>query len=115
MTHPTIPALILKPKREKSLIGRHPWIFSGAVNRVQGDIKSGDTVDVLAANGRWLARGAYSPHSQIRVRVWTFDQSEAIDAGFFDRQLHRALGLRQSIVSASETNACRLVIIPLTV
>jgi 23S rRNA (cytosine1962-C5)-methyltransferase len=109
MTHPIIPTLILKPKREKSLIGRHPWIFSGAVNRAPEDIEAGDTVDVLAAGGRWLARAAYSPRSQIRARVWTFDQSETIDTGFFDRRLQRALGLRQSIVNRSETTAFRLV------
>lgn len=102
-------ALILKPKREKSLVGRHPWIFSGAVNRTQGDIKAGDTVDVRSADGRWLARAAYSPRSQIRARVWTFDASEPIDAGFFDRQLQRAINLRQSILDPSKSNACRLV------
>jgi 23S rRNA (cytosine1962-C5)-methyltransferase len=109
MKKPPLPALILKPKREKSLIGRHPWIFSGAVNRTPEDIKAGDTVDVLAADGRWLARAAYSPRSQIRARVWIFDASESINAGFFDRQLQRALSLRQSILNPSETNACRLV------
>ena len=109
MNYPSLPTLILKPKREKSLAGRHPWIFSGAINRVDADIKAGDTVDVLAESGRWLARAAYSPRSQIRARIWTFDQAESIDEGFFQRQLQRALALRQSIFSGSDANAYRLV------
>ncbi|WP_372678615.1 class I SAM-dependent rRNA methyltransferase [Desulfosarcina sp.] len=102
-------SITLKPKREKSLRNRHPWVFSGAIARVDGQPRPGDTVDVLAADGRWLAWGAYSPHSQIRVRAWSFDQAEAIDPVFFERRLQQALDLRQRIISSAVTNACRLV------
>ena len=104
-----MPSIILKPKREKSLLNRHPWVFSGAIARIDGQPRPGDTVDVLAADGRWLARGAYSPHSQIRVRAWSFDQAEAIDPGFFERRLQQALDLRRQILAETDTNACRLV------
>jgi 23S rRNA (cytosine1962-C5)-methyltransferase len=77
------PVLKLKPGREKSLRHRHPWLFSGAIDAVQGEPASGDTVTVVAADGTILARAAYSPSSQIRARVWSFDPRIPIDAGFF--------------------------------
>ncbi|MCS6992440.1 MAG: class I SAM-dependent methyltransferase [Anaerolineales bacterium] len=89
-----MPALFLKPEREKSLLRRHPWVFSGAVERVSGDPRPGETVDVCNARGQWLARAAYSPVSQIRARVWTFDPDEAVDADFFRRRIHAALQRR---------------------
>ena len=104
-----MPSVILKPKREKSLLNRHPWVFSGAIVRVDGDPRPGDTVDVLAGDGRWLARGAYSPRSQIRVRIWSFDPAEEIDTGFFETRLRQALDLRRQILANSAANAYRLV------
>ncbi len=70
------PTITLNPGREKSLLRRHPWVFSGAVARVDGNPAPGATVDLIAADGQFLARAAYSPSSQIRARVWTFDASE---------------------------------------
>ncbi|MEW5774622.1 MAG: class I SAM-dependent methyltransferase [Thermodesulfobacteriota bacterium] len=86
--------IVIAPGREKSLLRRHPWVFSGAVARLEGRARPGDTVDVVSAKGRWLGRGAFSPESNIRVRIWTFDQKEAIDAAFFRRRLERALAAR---------------------
>ena len=86
-----MPTIILKPGREKSLLRRHPWIFSGAIARLDGNPASGETVDLLAADGQFLARAAYSPSSQIRARVWTFDPSEPVDADFFRRRIKAAL------------------------
>jgi 23S rRNA (cytosine1962-C5)-methyltransferase len=91
-------AVTLKPGREKSLLRRHPWIFSGAIARVDGDPESGGTVDLLAANGQFLARAAYSPNSQIRARVWTFDRSESVDADFFRRRIQRAIRARSPLL-----------------
>lgn len=89
-----MPTLILKPGREKSLLRRHPWIFSGAVDKVTGSPQPGETVEVRDAQGNWLARAAYSPTSQIRARVWTFDLGEAVDADFFRRRIQSALERR---------------------
>lgn len=75
--------LFLAKGREKSLLRRHPWVFSGAVTRVEGNAASGETIDVCDFQGKWLARAAFSPQSQIRARVWTFDQQEAVDRDFF--------------------------------
>ncbi len=65
-------AVILKPGREKSLLRRHPWIFSGAVQHVEEEPVSGGTVDLLSSGRQFLARASYSPTSQIRARAWTF-------------------------------------------
>ena len=62
-------SLILKPGKDRPLLRRHPWIFAGGVARVQGNPAPGDTVRVLAADGRFLGWGAYSPVSSIRARL----------------------------------------------
>ena len=102
-------SVILQEGREKSLKRHHPWVFDGAVANVKGRCRSGDTVDVVAADGSWLGRGAYSPSSQIRVRIWTFDQQEIIDNAFFLRRIEQAWQLRQRLMQQANTNACRLV------
>lgn len=101
--------IILKPGREKSLLRRHPWVFSGAVAQVNGDPQSGQTVDVRAADGQWLARAAYSPTSQIRARVWTFDPDEVVDVDFFRRRIDSALAARASLGLDTVTDAMRLI------
>jgi 23S rRNA (cytosine1962-C5)-methyltransferase len=65
--------LVLLPGKDRSLARRHPWIFAAAVDRLGGRARAGDTVEVVAANGRPLAKAAWSPESKIRARVWTFD------------------------------------------
>ena len=102
------PALILKPGRDKSLKLRHPWIFSGAIERGDGQPKSGETIKVLDADGKFVAYAAYSPESQIRARVWSFDASEGINAQFFERRIERALAARVPLQDAAHTGA-RLV------
>ncbi len=104
-----MPTLILKPKREKSLLNRHPWVFSGAIARADGQADIGESVDIKAADGRWLARAAFSPQSQIRARVWTFNRDETIDEHFFRRRVETAMALRQPILESGDTTACRIV------
>ena len=104
-----MPSLTLKPTREKSLLRRHPWIFSGALARVDGDPAAGATVDLLAANGQFLARAAYSPSSQIRARVWTFDPSEPVDAAFFRKRIAAAIAARSDLHLSPGTDALRLI------
>jgi 23S rRNA (cytosine1962-C5)-methyltransferase len=99
--------LVLKKGREKSLLRRHPWIFSGAVEKASG--KAGETLEVRDGRGKLLARAAYSPKSQIRARVWSFDAAEQIDAGFFRNRVQKALALREALPAAKHTNALRLI------
>jgi 23S rRNA (cytosine1962-C5)-methyltransferase len=100
-------SLVLKRGREKSLKRRHPWIFSGAVEKAAG--KAGETLEVVDSAKNKIARAAYSPRSQIRARVWTFDPKEEIDAGFFRARIMRALAIREALPAAKHTNALRLV------
>lgn len=89
---------------------RHPWVFSGAIMRHEGAPRQGDTVEVISADGDFVAWAAFSPHSQIRARAWSYDQKEKIDEGFFRRKIADAIELRKSIgIDCAETNALRLV------
>jgi len=100
-------SLILNPGREKSLQHRHPWIFTGAVERIKGEPQSGETVAVRDTHGAFLALAAYSPKSQILGRVWTYRESETVDEAFLRARLARAIGLRQEL--AKVTDGMRLV------
>jgi len=99
--------IVLKPAREKSLRHRHPWVFSGAVERVEGAPGKGDTVVVAAKDGAFLARAAYCPDSQIRARVWSFDPAQAIDDAFIRSRLQASIARRRLLAPGS--NAMRLV------
>ncbi|MCU4674618.1 class I SAM-dependent methyltransferase [Catenovulum sp. 2E275] len=94
--------------REKSLLRKHPWIFSRAIAELNGKPKSGETIDVYSAKGEWLAKAAYSPQSQIRARVWSFEQTETIDFDFFVRKIKAAKAMREQLIS-SVSNAYRLI------
>jgi 23S rRNA (cytosine1962-C5)-methyltransferase len=102
-------AIHLKPGREKSLLRQHPWIFSGAISNVEGDPSIGETVLVLDSRGNFLARAAYSPHSQIRARVWTWAEAEQVDADFFNRRLAKAMATRNLLPELAGAGAVRLV------
>ena len=102
-------ALLLKTGREKSLKRRHPWIFSGAIERVSGKPKAGDTVEVRAADGTLLALAAYSPKSQIRARVWSFEPQATTNAEWFKARVRQAVAMRETLPAARHSNALRLV------
>ncbi len=101
------PALVLKPGREKSLVRRHPWVFSGAIERVVAKPEAGTTVAVRSAAGAFLAWAAYSPSSQIRARVWSWDEHASIDAAFLRARVAAAIARRAGLAAA--TDAARLV------
>jgi 23S rRNA (cytosine1962-C5)-methyltransferase len=100
-------SLVLKKGREKSLKRRHPWIFSGAVEKAAG--KAGETLEVRDSSGQPIALAAYSPQSQIRARVWTFDAAHPVDRAFFAGRLKQAISLRDHLPVSKQTNAMRLV------
>ncbi len=102
-------AVMLKPGRDKSLRRRHPWVYSGAIGAVEGAPPSGDTVEVRSADGKPVALAAWSPRSQIRARVWSFDCSETIDEKFLRSRLEKAITFRASLAAAKHGNALRLV------
>ena len=100
--------LILKAGREKSLKRRHPWVFSGAVAKVQGNPGPGETIGLWSATGEFLAVAAYSPASQIVARVWGWKE-RAIDRAFFDEHIKRAVEQRRTLLQDTDTDAVRLV------
>ncbi|MCL2104669.1 MAG: class I SAM-dependent rRNA methyltransferase [Kiritimatiellaeota bacterium] len=98
----------LHPKREFSLSRRHPWIFSGAIARIDGIPEKGETVRVVSSDGAMMGIGAYSPESQIRIRMWSFEERE-INASFIAERLAAAIGARAIFLGEDVTNAYRLV------
>ena len=101
--------LILRAGREKSLLRRHPWVFSGAVERLEGNASSGDTVQICDTRGGFIAWAAYSSQSQIVARVWSWQAQETIDAEFFRRRIAAALTLRKDLDLDQRSNAMRLI------
>jgi 23S rRNA (cytosine1962-C5)-methyltransferase len=108
MTVPTA-KVWLKPGREKSLRRRHPWVFSGAIQTVEGAPAAGATVEIVASTGESVALAAFSPESQIRARVWTFEPKASIDPAWFRARLARAIESRRKLGLLEPSGACRLV------
>ena len=101
--------VVLKKGRQVSLLRRHPWIFSGAIHSAPSQIKSGETVLITDDLQTPIAIGAFSPKSQIRVRVWSFNPQEKIDLRFFKNRLTEAIEKRKALKLPEQTNAYRLV------
>ncbi|MBL4248526.1 class I SAM-dependent methyltransferase [Vibrio fluvialis] len=102
------PAIYLVKGREKSLRRKHPWVFSRGISKTEGEPGLGDTVDVYTHEGQWLAKAAYSPHSQIRARVWSFEK-EAIDTAFFVKRIQQAQLLRDDLIERDGLTGYRLI------
>ena len=99
--------LILKKGKEKSLLRRHPWVYDTAVERAAGNPKAGDTVKVVAKDGRFLAWAAYSPASTLRARCWSFREDEVIDDIWFEQKIREAVAARDGLLE--RTNARRIL------
>lgn len=101
--------LILNPGKERSLMRRHPWIFAGSVGRLEGRARPGDTVEVLSADGKLFGRAAWSPESQIRARMWSFDAEVTIDHAFFKRVVAASVARRQTHPLIAAEDGMRLI------
>jgi 23S rRNA (cytosine1962-C5)-methyltransferase len=97
--------ITLREGKERSLLKRHPWVFQGSIAKGGGD--AGETVRVQSHDGQFLAWASFSPSSQIRVRVWSFDEAERIDAAFFQRRVQEAVAFRQRL--AIDSDGIRLI------
>jgi 23S rRNA (cytosine1962-C5)-methyltransferase len=86
--------IILKSGREKSLLRKHPWVFSGAIGRIEGHPEQGETIEIYDSTRKFIAWGAYSPESQISIRVWSWNPNEKINRDFFLRRLKGAIYAR---------------------
>ncbi|KOO03377.1 class I SAM-dependent methyltransferase [Vibrio nereis] len=102
------PAIYLVKGREKSLRRKHPWVFSRGISKVEGEPALGETVDIFTHDGKWLAKAAYSPNSQIRARVWSFNK-EDINKAFFVKRIQNAQLLREDIIERDGLTGYRLI------
>lgn len=93
--------IVIRAGKERSLERRHPWVFESSI--VRGGADSGETVRVESSEGQFLCWAAFSPQSQIRLRAWSFDETERIDSAFFQRRIARALALRARLPVASDS------------
>ncbi|MCX9158065.1 class I SAM-dependent methyltransferase [Niveibacterium sp. 24ML] len=101
--------LILNPGRERSVMRRHPWVFAGSVATLSGRARPGDTVEVVSDRGVVLGRAAFSPESQIRARMWTFDADTPIDHAFFKRRIAASVARRNAHPMLAGQDGVRLI------
>lgn len=101
------PKIILKKGKEKPILRGHPWVFSGAVARAEGDLSPGEIGEVYSADGKCLGIGQFNPHSQIILRMLT-RRKEVLDSSFFKGRLLQADALREKGLHG-KTNAYRIV------
>jgi len=100
--------IILKRGKEKAAIQRHPWVFSGALEKVKGKPEDGDVVKVFAFDGEFLAYGYFNGNSRVAVRLLEWDEDQVIDQSWYRNRLNQAIAARASILN-EQTNTCRLV------
>jgi 23S rRNA (cytosine1962-C5)-methyltransferase len=101
--------LILKPGKARSVQRRHPWIFAGSVDRLEGRARPGDTVTVKDADGAALAKAAWSPASQIRARLWSCNPAAVIDHAWFKRAVAASVARRASHPHLAGQEGLRLI------
>ena len=108
MTEPK--AVFLKPKKEVSILRRHPWVFSGAIRTIEGPVQSGDLVAVHANKGRLLGHGHYASGASIAVRMMTFDDA-VVDQEWWNRKIEEAVRMRKELrlIGGAKNSICRLV------
>jgi len=104
-----MPSVKLKKGRDKSVNRKHPWIFSGAIDSVKNISNNGETVEIISSDGKLLGCGSYSSHSQISVRVLSFNPTDIIDKDFFQQRIENAVEFRKQIINAESTNAYRVI------
>lgn len=103
-------ALILKPKKERAVIHRHPWLFTGAIHHTPPDVENGEIVEIRGNDNGLLGYGFFNPNSQICCRIFEFTQNPVeINEAYWGAKMQRAYQLRQNIVDLSHTNCYRLL------
>src|SRR5690242_16454587 len=110
MTASQLPRLVLKPRRAGPFFNRHPWVFAGAIDRVEGDPVAGDVVDIASNTGNFVARGLFNPVSRIRARLYSWNESEVLDDSFWRTRIEQAVALRRQLFRGGpHEQACRMV------
>jgi 23S rRNA (cytosine1962-C5)-methyltransferase len=99
----------IKKGREKSILQGHPWVFSGSIKAIKGNPQPGDIVTLRDEAGGFLAYAGFSPNSKIQLRVWSWDESDAVNEDFIQKQITSAILRRSSLRASNITNAYRLI------
>lgn len=102
-------ALIVHRQRIGPVLGRHPWVFSGALKNIPDGLESGTPVRLVNEEGGFLAQGYFNSYSQIAVRLWSWDENETVDEKFFEKKISDAYALRKQLVASKKTDSYRLV------
>ncbi|WP_457270466.1 class I SAM-dependent rRNA methyltransferase [Pedobacter sp. UYEF25] len=100
--------IVLQKGKEKAPLQRHPWVFSGALNKIKGTPSDGEVVKVFAADGEFLAYGHFNGKSRVAIRLLDWDENAIIDVEWYEARLKQSFALRATVLSA-ETDTCRLV------
>lgn len=108
----TTPRAILLPRRARPFVYGHPWVFSGAIHRMEGEANDGDVVDLCDSSGHFIARGLFNSRSQIRVRLYTWNPEQPLDMAFFEARIRSAVSYRaelrrQGLFGCDD--ACRMI------
>jgi 23S rRNA (cytosine1962-C5)-methyltransferase len=104
-----VPIVTLKPKRAQPFFARHPWVFAGAIERVDGEPADGAEVDLHSSAGNFIARGLFNSQSKIRVRLYLWEPDRVLDRDFFRDRIERAMRLRDTLGVRGPGQGCRLV------
>ncbi|MDA1214161.1 MAG: class I SAM-dependent rRNA methyltransferase [Planctomycetota bacterium] len=103
------PRVRIKSRRAQPFFGRHPWVFAGAIQSIDGDPAPGDEVVLAAHDGQFIGKGIFNSHSNIRVRMYAWDETTLLDRELWSRRLDDAIDLRKRLIVHSESSACRIV------
>jgi 23S rRNA (cytosine1962-C5)-methyltransferase len=101
--------IVLKPRSAKPFVGRHPWVFDSAIQRIEGTPSDGDVVDLVSSRGEFIARGVFNGRSRIHVRLYTWELDEKLDEAFWRRRLETAWALRRRLGYDDPQGAARMV------
>ncbi|TSD64888.1 class I SAM-dependent rRNA methyltransferase [Inquilinus sp. KBS0705] len=101
--------VVLKKGKEKAVLHRHPWVFSGAIENVKGKPANGDVIRLLDAKKDFLAYGFYNDKSRVAVRLLEWDENVAIDDNWFRAKVRMAVAGRDHILADGSTDTCRLI------
>jgi 23S rRNA (cytosine1962-C5)-methyltransferase len=101
--------VLLKKGKEKAVLQRHPWVFSGAIEKVKGNPSNGEIVRLVNAHGAFMAYGFYNNQSRVAVRLLEWDESVAVNDEWFRNKVKIAVAGRAHILASGETDTCRLI------
>lgn len=109
-TEISVPRIFLKPRKALPFFSRHPWVFQGAIDRIDGQPAAGDVVALHAHDGVFIAFGLFNPSSKINVRLYSWDESEPLTDEFWSLRIRQSVELRKILFpELNPTLACRLV------